>query len=316
MENRKMQRTSLFILSIIGSVLLFFGGPDYYSSRHFRLAWELGHICLFFCYTYTLLQIWTSFARRPFQVQIIVILLLSLFLGFLIEWSQAAFDRTFSFKDILMNTIGGIAAIAFLSPSRIAFSRNLLRITQIIICFLIFLLTYPLVIVLVDQVVATRQFPVLSNLETPFEIDRWGGSATIAIEKNTVKEGEASLKVHLTTERYSGASLNHFPPNWHDHDYLHVSIFNPSQEPLKVTLRVNDNEHFSNGQLYSDRFNRQFILSSGWNNIDIAIDDIKNAPKTRVMNLRAIRHLGIFTVNLKNPQLIYIDDVRLIGPKQ
>ena len=51
-------------------------------------------------------------------------------------------------------------------------------------------------------------------------------------------------------------------------------------------------------------------------NIDIAIDDIKNAPKTRVMNLRAIRHLGIFTVNLKNPQLIYIDDVRLIGPKQ
>ncbi len=311
-----MQRTSLLILSIIGSVLLFFGGPDFYSSRPFRLAWELGHICLFFFYTYTLLQIWRSFATRPFQVQIIVILPLSLFLGFLIEWSQAALDRTFSFKDILMNTIGSIAAIAFLSPTRIAFSRNLLRITQIIICFLILLLTYPLVIVLVDQVVATRQFPVLSNFETPFEINRWGGSAIIAIEKNTVKEGEASLKVQLTTQRYSGISLNHFPPNWHDRDYLHVSIFNPSQEPLKVTLRVNDNEHISNGQLYSDRFNRQFILSYGWNNIDIAIDDIRNAPKNRVMNLRAIRHLGIFTVNLKNPQLIYIDDVRLIGPKQ
>jgi len=80
-------------------------------------------------------------------------------------------------------------------------------------------------------------------------------------------------------------------------------------------VRINDKEHFSNGQFYSDRFNRQFILSSGWNNIDIAIDDIRNAPKTRVMNLRAIGNLGIFTVNLKHPRLIYIDDVRLIGPE-
>lgn len=248
-------------------------------------------------------------------MQLIVVLLLSLVLGSLIEWSQAAFDRTFSLKDMAMDVIGSLAAVAFLSPTRIVPSRNLLRITQIIICFLVLLLTYPLVIVLVDQVVARMQFPVLSNFETPFEINRWGGSALIAIDENTVREGKASLKVQLTPARYSGTSLNHFPANWHGHDYLHISIFNPSLEPLKVTLRINDKEHFSNGQFYSDRFNRQFILSSGWNNIDIAIDDIRNAPKNRAMNIRAIGNLGIFTVNLKTPKLIYIDDVRLIGPE-
>jgi len=310
-----MKKSYLCILLIIGSVFLFFGGPDYYSPRQFRLAWELGHIGLFFFYTCALLKIWTSFAKRSFQVQLLVVLLLSLVLGALIEWSQAAFDRTFSLKDIAMNVIGSLAAVAFLSPTRIVPSGNLLRITQITICFLVLLLTYPFVIVLVDQVVARMQFPVLSNFETPFEIDRWGGSALIAIDKNTVREGKASLKVQLTTDRYSGASLNHFLPDWHDHDYLHISIFNPSPEPLKVTVRINDKEHFSNGQFYSDRFNRQFILSSGWNNIDIAIADIRNAPETRVMNLRAIRNLGIFTVNLKTPKLIYIDDVRLIGLK-
>jgi len=296
-------------------VFLFFGGPDYYSSRPLRLAWELGHICLFFFYTYALLNIWKGFARRSFQVQLIVVLLLSLVLGLLIEWSQAAFDRTFSLKDILMNVIGSIAAVGFLSPTRIAVSRNLLRITQVIICFLVLLMTYPLVIVLVDQVFARMQFPVLSNFETPFEIDRWGGSALIAIDKNTVREGNASLKVQLTTDRYSGTSLNHFLPHWHGHDSLQISIFNPSLEPLKITVRINDKEHISNGQSYSDRFNRQFILSSGWNNIDIAIDDIRNAPETREMNLRAILNLGIFTINLKHPRLIYIDDVRLKGLK-
>jgi len=296
-------------------VFLFFGGPDYYSSRQFRLAWELGHICLFFFYTYALLKMWKSFARRSFQVQLVVVLLLSLVLGFLLEWSQAAFDRTFSLKDIAMNIIGGIVAVAFLSPTRIAVSKNLLRLTQVIICFLVLLMTYPLGKAFVDQVFARMQFPVLSNFETPFEIDRWRGSAIIAIEKNTVREGKASLKVQLTTERYSGASLNHFPRNWRDHYYLHVSIFNPSQEPLKITLRINDKEHISNGQSYSDRFNRQFILSSGWNKIDIAIDDIRNAPETREMNLRTIMNLGIFTVKLKTPQLIYIDDVRLKGLK-
>ena len=310
-----MQNKYIYILLIIGSVLLFFGGPDYYSSRQFRLAWELGHICLFFFYTYALLKVWKSFARRSFQVQLIVVLLLSLVLGSLIEWSQAAFDRTFSLKDIAMDVMGSLAAVAFLSPTRIVPSKNFLRITQIIICLLVLLLTYPLVIVLVDQVVARMQFPVLSNFETPFEINRWGGSALIAIDENTVREGKASLKVQLTPARYSGTSLNHFPANWHGHDYLHISIFNPSLEPLKITLRINDKEHFSNGQSYSDRFNRQFILSSGWNNIDIAIDDIRNAPKNRAMNLRAIGNMGIFTVNLKIPRLIYIDDVRLIGPE-
>ncbi len=291
----------IYLLLIIGTALLFFGGPDYYSSRQFRLAWELGHIGLFFLYTYALLKIWKSFARRSFQVQLIVVLLLSLVLGLLIEWSQGAFGRSFSLKDIAMNVIGGIAAVAFLSPSRITLSRNLLRLTQIIVCLLILLMTYPLVTVLVDQVIAKTQFPILSNFETPFEIDRWEGRTKIAIDKNTVREGKASLKVQLTTDKYSGISLNHFPPSWQDHESFHMSIFNSSLEPLKVTVRINDKEHVTGVQLYSDRFNRQFVLATGWNNIDITIDDIKNAPDTREMNLRAIMNLGIFSVSLKNP---------------
>ncbi len=259
----------IYLLLIIGTALLFFGGPDYYSSRQFRLAWELGHIGLFFLYTYALLKIWKSFARRSFQVQLIVVLLLSLVLGLLIEWSQGAFGRSFSLKDIAMNVIGGIAAVAFLSPSRITLSRNLLRLTQIIVCLLILLMTYPLVTVLVDQVIAKTQFPILSNFETPFEIDRWEGRTKIAIDKNTVREGKASLKVQLTKDKYSGISLNHFPPSWQDHESFHMSIFNSSLEPLKVTVRINDKEHVTGVELYSDRFNRQFVLATGWNNMTL-----------------------------------------------
>ena len=306
-----MLKRFLLILSIIGSLFLFVGGPDYYSSRLVRFAWDLGHFCLFFVYTYTLLQIWESFTKRSFQGQVIFILLLSLILGILVEWSQASFDRTFSLKDILGNIVGSITAIAFLSPARLALSRKALRLSQLTLCILILLLTFPLARVLIDQVIARRQFPVLSNFETPFELYRWGGRSIISIDGGIVKEGKSSLKVQLNTEKYSGASLNHFPSDWHDYGYLHFCIFNSLLDPLKIIIRINDDDHISNGQLYRDRFNRQYLLSSGWNSIDIAINDIRNAPKNRLMNLRAIKNLTIFTVKLEHPRVIYIDDVRL-----
>ena len=151
-------------------------------------------------------------------------------------------------------------------------------------------------------------YPILKRL---LSYNRWGGRSTISIDEEIVKEGKSSLKVQLNTEKYSGVSLNHFPPDWHDYRYLHVSIFNSFLDTLKVIIRINDDDHISNGQLHWDRFNRQYILSSGWNSIDIAINDIKSAPKNRPINLRAIQNLTMFTVKLDNPRVIYIDDVRL-----
>ncbi len=312
MRNSQVQIISIYILSAIGVVFLFFGGPDYYSARSYRLAWDLGHICLFFLWTYTLVKTWKSFARKPFPIQFILILLITSFVGFLIEWGQSVSHRTFSLHDILRNIIGGIAAIVFLSPTRNALSRILLYTIQTIVSLLVLLQIYPLVRVLVDEVIAKEQLPILSNFETPFEIHRWRSHSIIAIDKETVREGSGSLKIPLSTDEYSGASLAHFPSDWLKYKYFHISIFNTSQEPLKVILRIHDDQHITSGQSYWDRFNREFILSHGWNDINIPIEDIRNAPKNRVMDLLSVKNVGIFVVRLKTPKVIYVDDVRLV----
>ncbi len=134
----------------------------------------------------------------------------------------------------------------------------------------------------------------------------------IAIDQKTVKEGSASLKMPLTTDKYSGASLAHFPSDWRNYKYLHMSIFNTSQEPLKVTVRIHDDQHITNGQSYWDRFNRRFTLSHGWNDINVAIEEIRNAPRNRIMDLQAVKDVTIFASRLRTPKVIYIDDVRLV----
>ncbi len=91
-----------------------------------------------------------------------------------------------------------------------------------------------------------------------------------------------------------------------------MSIFNSTQEPLKVTLRIHDYRHIKSEQLYFDRFNRQFILSHGWNDIDVPIEEIRNAPRNRIMDLQAVKDVTIFASRLRTPKVIYIDDVRLV----
>ncbi len=225
MKYSQVQIISIYVLSVLGGLFLFFGGPEYYSPRSYRLAWDLGHVCVFFLWTYVLMETWKGFAKKPLQIQLILILAITLCVGFLIELAQSGSHRTFSIEDIFRNIIGSAAAIVFLSPSRKALPRRLLHTIRMIVSVLVLLLIYPFVRVLVDEVIAREQFPVLSNFETPFEIHRWQSRSMIAIDQKEVKEGSASLKVPLTTDKYSGASLAHFPSDWRNYKYLpYVSL--------------------------------------------------------------------------------------------
>ena len=124
MKYSQVQIISVYVLSVLGGLFLFFGGPDYYSPRSYRLAWDLGHICVFFLWTLALMKTWKGFAKRPLQTQLVLILTITLCVGFLIELAQSGSHRTFSIEDIFRNIIGSTAAIVFLSPSRKALPEN------------------------------------------------------------------------------------------------------------------------------------------------------------------------------------------------
>jgi hypothetical protein len=116
----------------------------------------------------------------------------------------------------------------------------------------------------------------------------------------------------LNTAEYSGVGLKYFPRDWQNYEALIFSVYNPASKPIKLTCRAHDRQHTEGTQLYSDRFNKSYVLDNGWNIIKINIEEIANAPKTRQMNISQIYNLGIFAVQLAEPRIIIIDDVRLI----
>jgi hypothetical protein len=171
----------------------------------------------------------------------------------------------------------------------------------------------PMVTAVLDEITAMKQFPVLSNLETRFEIDRWTGDADFSIDHEIYYHGKASLKVNLNTSLYSGIGLKYFPGNWLNYSELHLSIFNPDGEAIQLTCRIHDKQHTQGLQLYEDRFNRKFAILSGWNLIKIQLKQIANSPHKRKMALNQIQGLGIFAISLSKPRTVYIDYVQLVN---
>ena len=125
-------------------------------------------------------------------------------------------------------------------------------------------------------------------------------------------EGNPSLRVALTTQRYSGVTLKYFQGNWETYDRFQFRVYNPSSGSLSLTCRIHDDIHAQDAQDFHDRFNRTFDLPMGWSTVTIPLKEIKAAPATRQMDLRRIRGVRLFAFRLPHPRIIYIDDLKLL----
>ena len=303
-------RRILPILLGIMFVLFFVGGPDYHSPRHFKTVWNLGHILFFSLlpyYVFTQLK----WLQGRFGRQRLMTMAVAIVIGILIEFVQHNFHRTPDAGDVFRDIIGGMVALFFLLPGRKHIRKKLLRLFQVATFCLVAVQAYPVIVAVSDELVAWDQFPVLSDFETPWEIQRWHGNADISIDNSINLNGMHSLKVQLKTTRYSGVYLFYFPRNWAKAKSFQFSICNPSDRVIRMTCRINDGEHDRRSNRYEDRFNRQFRFSKGWTTITIPISDIENAPKGRKMDLKDITGVGFFVSKLTQPRVVYIDDVKL-----
>jgi hypothetical protein len=163
---------------------------------------------------------------------------------------------------------------------------------------------------IIDETIARRQFPLLSGFETPFETGRWAADNGVSRTKSLVYSGRYAAKVLLTSERYSGVSLEYFPRDWRAYAVFEFSIYNSQSKSLELTCRIHDGEHLLSNQFY-DRFNKQIILKPGWNVIEFPLQDLENAPRDRKMDLGNIHNFMLYSSFLADSTWIYLDDVRL-----
>ena len=303
----------LVFVALVCSVLLFWGGPGAYSYRSFQQVWNLGHLLLFAILTYLTLKWSETISNWPFLRQVTVLLTAVFLISLPIEFTQMRLDgRSPDVFDILRNMVGCLFAIVFFSPSRKKTGPTILRFFQIGVVTALLLFAVPLAVAITDDIIAAEQFPVLSDFETPFERMRWTGGAGYAVVEGLARHGSHSLKILLHTTQYSGVALDYFPKDWRDYRTLAFSVFNPSGIPLKLVCRIHDESHYPNGGDYEDRFNRTLAVGEGWNDIEISLADVMNAPQGRKMDMRRVQNFGIFSVRLTQERVIYLDYLRLV----
>lgn len=304
--------TILFLLLLLGIFFLFFAGPDYYyASRSYKRIWDQGHIVLYTLLTVILLRRWDFLKRQTPMVQFLVLVIITLFTGIFLEFIQQKFSRFSEFGDVWRDFLGCLAGWAFFSSNTKHRVRQIFTIRLLVILLILVELFAPFTAV-VDEVWSRYQFPVLSRFETPFETERWESKEVKTRTTDLAFEGKHSLRVSLSTEQYSGVFLKYFPQNWEGWDSLFFAVYNPLSSSLNLTCRIHDAQHVVNGQLYEDRFNRRLILHPGWNQLKVSLEDVRTAPRNRLMQLNKIASFGIFVVQLSSPIDIFIDDIRLV----
>ncbi len=306
-------RYILWFLALVAAALLFVGGPDSASPRSFRYIWGMGHLFCFALWAYLYVD-WRS--DQSFMQQILGVTLLIFVFGGLTELIQSEIGREATWLDLGNDIIGGLLGVAFFSASRKTISSWRLKLLQAPILLMVFWSILPVSKVLIDDVIALRQFPLLAGFETPLEGSRWSGSARRDVENNTHFSGKSSLRVKLTTQRYSGIGLKDFPRDWSGYSAVSLQVFNPDQETLQLHFRIHDQYHSSHDNVhnnaYRDRFNTSFKLKPGWNHLQIALSKVAHAPKDRLLDLVHVAGMGVFVGKLKKPRIIYLDEVKLI----
>ena len=174
---------SLWIISIlllIGSILLFIGGPDYYSSWSLKLLWDMGLI-LYFAILSILLIRWGPVSRLSLLWQWVSILAITFLFGVSIELMQYGTARTPNMGDVLRDLTGSLLVLVFGLPGAKLNPLNRRIFLQASVLALTLVMIWPLARSLIDDAISWYQFPLLSGFETPFEIYRWKGRGRLSV---------------------------------------------------------------------------------------------------------------------------------------
>lgn len=300
----------LFAAGVIGMLLpgRESGAPQIRSIQEIFIA---GHMLVFFLGAYLLYAFHPGLEARSFHIQLLVLLALALLAGIIIEGLQLFIPgRTGSARDAAANIMG---ALFFLSLKNLRASTRFI-LFHLAVAVITGILLWPFARTVSDEIAAYRQFPLLAGFETPFESTRFiRGTGRFNISEEYAYTGKKSLRVTFGTQAYSGIAMEHMPGNWQGFSHLHFAVYNPQEKEVTLHTRIHDVLHAkSERMIYADRFNRTFFLPPvTWTVIQIPLEKIKNAPRTREMDMDKISSIGFFVARETVSVTLYIDDIRL-----
>jgi hypothetical protein len=287
---------------LLGIIPLFFIDLDRWFGHIPSELQAFAHVAFFGLLALLLMRLpWVR--ARPFPPRAVQVLLIILLIGIAIELIQPLFGRSAGLRDLRQNLVGAAAAVSLYAPAG-SQRRGLAGLAAALLALE---LAGP-GIGLWDRAVARTQFPVLGEFETRFEHRRWSSGVP---DDTVARAGARSLRLELEPGRYAGTTLRRSFGDWNGYTHLEMSLYNPDEAILPLTVSIRDREHERRGGAYPDRFNGRYSIAPGWNDLRIPIAEIRAAPAERALDLADLSQMVIFTVDLEHPRRLYLDRVRL-----
>jgi hypothetical protein len=115
---------------------------------------------------------------------------------------------------------------------------------------------------------------------------------------------ESALRVDFLQGKWQGVAHNEPPQDWRGYDSLVVDIVNPTQLPLKIVVRIDDQHHDWRD---ADRYNGRFEIGpESRERLRIKLTDIQQAPKTREFDLSRVARILVFRQNDSEAPAMYL----------
>jgi len=177
-----------------------------------------------------------------------------LILGALVEALQFVTGRDASFDDLLRDGLGALAATGFfaaLDPRvHVLPRRNTIQRTGIVVgAVSTAIIIAPLVVTGAAYLQRNRNFPTLVNFNSPLSTYFLGVYSAVTVKRgalpSNVPGGEAGavgLHVRLAGEGDWALALWEPRPDWRGYDRVRLEIANPTDDPLRIDLRIRDKD--------------------------------------------------------------------------
>ena len=302
----------LFVITLLVIIYgLFFVPNSDVKIRLWTEIWNLGHIGAFLCIWLFMFNIFPKLQRLSTIKLILLVCISTLLLGELIEILQGLVGRDDELQDVWDSGVGALLAVGFFSSQICKFTRWQRYAWRLLALVVFVAVPWSIWSALADEYFIRREFPVLCDFSTPFELSRWQkNTATIHLQKAGEPE-VPSLVVDFLPAMYSTVTLKYFYPDWHGYKHIVLDVTNPESAGFRVIVRIHDRWHKRHQYALNDRFNRALLIHPGRQRVAIDMDDVQNAPVSRKMDMRLIEELSLFTMQSKSQHHLWINEIYL-----
>jgi hypothetical protein len=152
---------------------------------------------------------------------------------------------------------------------------------------------------------------VLYDFETDEELNRlhWHCHTLYSLSDQYGTHGLRSLKMELFPSDYPGLDTILQDRDWANFSFLGIDIYNPEQEEIVISIRIDD----KNNPDYNDRYNKKFFIKPGLNRLSVSLNRLYTSDRTRTLNLETIRKFLLFIPHPQKKVVLYVDYIRLMA---